>query len=149
MELPYSNFHILNSESGVATLPTVFTLMILILAVVVGMTAWSMSEMFSSESQNQSSKALFYAEAGAKDALMRIARNKNYSTSTYQLSFVSSGCATDEGCATITVSSAMSPKVITSDGQVNNNIRKIKVDVYFDGDSNGEITNVNWQEITD
>ncbi|MEK9154832.1 MAG: hypothetical protein AAB596_02080 [Patescibacteria group bacterium] len=142
-----------NSQKGAATLPTIIALTILILAVGIGITAVSFTESFISAGQNQSTRALFYAEAGARDALMRIARNKNYyctspSAGCYQIDFVSSGCSTNEGCAKITVSDASSPKVIISEGRVNSNIRKVQADVYFDAAFNGEINNIQWQELT-
>ena len=142
-----------SNNSGVASLPTVIVLMILILAIGVGIAAMSFSENIISMGQKQSSAALLYAEAGARDALIRIARNKNYSTSAYQLVFVTDGCLADEGCATITVStgvvSSLDPKIINSEGRVRSNFRKIKVEVVLDSFSNGEIVSAKWQEIVD
>ena len=145
-----------NSQKGVATLPTIIALAILILAIGVGITALSFSEIFITAGQNNALKALDYAEAGAKDALMRIARNKNYDcviVNCYSVDFISNGCADSSGCAKVSVSSGdgslSDPKVITSKGQVNGNIRQIQVDVFYDVLLSGEIATTTWKEITD
>ncbi len=151
--LKIKKFKIKNRHKGIATLPVVVAVVVLTLAVTIGITVMSLSEIFSSASSNQSSRALIYAESGAKDALIRIARNKDYTCDTpssgcYQIEFVSSGCTTNDGCAKITVSAASSPKIIISEGRVKNNIRKIQVDVSFDASLNGQILSTSWQELT-
>ncbi|MEK7212392.1 MAG: hypothetical protein AAB686_01820 [Patescibacteria group bacterium] len=125
---------------------------ILISAIAIGLSTLALNDAFISAGRSQSSNAIQYAEAGAKDALVRIARNKNYvcdtpSAGCYSIEFVANGCSANDGCARITVSSGTSPKTIVSTGQVKDNIRRIQVDAYLDG--NGEITSVNWQELTD
>ncbi|MEK7149898.1 MAG: hypothetical protein AAB757_02930 [Patescibacteria group bacterium] len=145
-----------NSQKGVATLPTIIALAILILAIGVGITALSFSEIFITAGQNNALKALDYAEAGAKDALMRIARNKNYacaSADCYSIDFLSNGCADNSGCARISVSAGVgsqaAPKIIVSKGQVNGNIRQTEVNVFYDVSLSGEIATTTWKEITD
>lgn len=144
-------FPVLNSAKGVASLPTILALTILILAIGIGVTSISFTESFISAGQNQSLKAFIYAEDGAGDALEKIARNKNYSGS-YTIDFVSNGCSDNEGCASITVTSGAGstadPKIITSNGRVKSNVRKIQVDVVFDASLNGEISSTTWREIT-
>jgi Tfp pilus assembly protein PilX len=137
---------------GAATLPTVMALTILIAALSAGLAAMTVAEGIISQGSWQSSRALFYAEAGAKDALMRIARDKKYTCATpssgcYQIDFTTNGCSNNEGCAKITVSAATSPKVIISEGRVKGNVRKTQVSVTFDGSANGQIQSVSWQEI--
>ena len=149
-----SKSYILKPNDGVASLPIIMGLTLLILAVGVSITALGFTESFIVAGQKQSSEALFYAEAGARDALMKIIRNKNYSElSGYQIAFVSDGCTSNDGCAIITVSSgdgsALDPKIINSEGRGKNNIRKIRVEVIFDDSLNGEIKNANWQEVID
>ena len=53
--------------------------LLMILAIIVGITAVTFNESFVAQGGVQSGKALYYAEVGARDALVRIARNKNYS----------------------------------------------------------------------
>lgn len=144
-------FFVLNSAKGAASLPTILALAILILAIGIGVTSISFTESLISAGQSQSLKAFVYAEAGAGDALEKIARNKNYSGN-YNIDFVSGGCSNNEGCAAITVTSGIGssadPKIITSSGRVKSNVRKIQVDVVFDSSLNGEISTTTWREIT-
>jgi len=139
---------------GVATLPIVFVLAFFLLAVIVSIAAISFNESVVAQGAVFGSRALFYAEAGARDALIRISRNKNYScpspsTGCYQIDFTENGCSNNEGCAKITVSAEVSPKIVVSEGRIKNNIRKVRVEVIFDGQQNGEIQSVNWREIVD
>lgn len=139
---------------GAAALPSVIFLVFLILVIGISISTISFSEIMVSLGSLKSNKALRYAEAGAKDALERIVRNKNYacaspSTGCYQIDFVTSGCSTNDGCARITVSSASNPKVVVSEGRVENYIHRVQVEVTFDSSQNGEITAINWQELTD
>lgn len=143
-------FH--SDKKGSATLPTIIAFTILIVAMSTSLASTSIVENFINHGFMQSSKAHVYAEAGAKDALMRIARNKNYacdapSSGCYEINFISQGCSTNDGCARITVSASSSPKIIISEGRVKDNIRKIRVEASFDASSNGKIENINWQEV--
>lgn len=140
---------------GVATLPTIMALTILILVVGLSIAEISITESFISLGQKQSSQALSYAETGARDALIRIARDKNYtctSTDCYTIDMVENGCATGDGCAAVTVSSGagtvVDPRIITSRGEVKDNIRRIQVSVVLDAAGNGEIVSTAWQELT-
>jgi Tfp pilus assembly protein PilX len=141
------------SQRGAAALPAVFALLILIISVIIILSAMSIAGSQISSLSLKSQKALNYAEAGARDALLRIARDKTYtcaapSDGCYQIEFTTNGCSTNEGCAKITVSSATSPKVIVSDGYSGTNIRKIQVNITFDASGNGEILSTAWSEIT-
>ncbi len=144
------------SCKGVATLPTVMLLGIITLTIVVSLATVSFSESFISQSGAQSSKALFYAEAGARDALIRVARDKNYTctaTDCYEIPFVSGGCgASLSGCVRISVSAGVGtvgdPKIITSKGLMQNSIRTINVSVVLDANANGEIATTTWSENT-
>ena len=141
---------------GIATLPTVLIIGVLVLAIAVSIATLSLNESFISQGQSQSSKALFYAESGARDALVRIARNKTYICTVadcYLIPFVTNGCATSlDGCAKVTVSSGIGsiidPKVITSKGQAGNATRIINVSVVLDASSQGTIATTTWSEDT-
>lgn len=142
-----------SGNKGAAALPTVIALTILIVAMSASLASTSLVDSFMAYGFAQSSKAYVYAEAGAKDALVRIARDKKYTCDTpssgcYEINFVSGGCLSNEGCAKITVSASSSPKVIISEGRNNDNIRKVRVEVTFDASQNGKIDSVNWQEVT-
>jgi hypothetical protein len=148
-------------NQGIATLPTVVVIGLMALAVVVSITSLSLNELLTSQGQAQSTSALFYAEGGARDALIKIARNKNYvcsSTDCYSVDFVSGGCSASTDCARITVSSGIGtsadPKIITSKGVMKASTRTIQVTVLLDGGTttpsaqNGEITSATWTEVT-
>ncbi len=148
--------HVKGCLPGIATLPTVMLLGIVTLAVAVSLATVSFSESFISQSGTQSSKALFYAESGARDALIRIARDKNYVCSTvdcYEIAFVTNGCGSPLlGCARVSVDIGTgtpgSPKIITSKGLMQSSSRTINVSVIFDTDGNGEIATTTWSENT-
>lgn len=142
---------------GVASLPIVLVFGILIVAIGVGITALAFTEGVIAQGGYQSSRALLYAEGGARDALMRVARNKNYacaSPNCYSLDFATGGCSSGNACARISVSAGVGsladPKVVTSKGQAGFNTRALQAQVIFDSDSNqeGRIATTTWQELT-
>ncbi|HTW97111.1 MAG TPA: hypothetical protein VMD74_05655 [Candidatus Methylomirabilis sp.] len=140
---------------GFATIPTILAVSALILIAATGIAAITYTQNSTSVVERRSETAWRYAEAGAQDALMRIARNKNYSCVTvdcYSLDLADNGCANGAGCATVSVSAgtgtAGDPKVITAKGIVQNNTREVEAQVIFDAAGNGEISSVVWQELT-
>jgi hypothetical protein len=146
------------TKNGIATLPTVIVIGMMALAVAVSITAMSFNELLISQGSAQSSSALFYAEAGARDALTRIARNKNYTCSSadcYTIDFIANGCANGTDCAKVTVSAGVGttadPKIITSKGVMKATMRRMQVSVVLDGGGgagNGAITATSWAELT-
>lgn len=147
-----------HTKHGLATLPTVIILSAMALVVVVGITTVSLTESFISQGATQSAKALLYAEGGARDALTKIARKKDYTCSSsdcYTIDFVSGGCAGAlDGCAKVSVSAAAgttaAPKIITSKGVVKDNTRTLQVSVVLDSGTaaDGKITSTSWSEVT-
>ena len=148
-------------NQGIATLPTVMVIGLLTLAIIVSITALTFNELLTSQGAAQSSTALFYAEAGARDALVRIARDKNYRCDgydCYEVEFVANGCADSTGCAKIDTSAGLGtsadPIVIQSQGVVGASTRTVQVTVLLDNGTtdaslqNGEITSVVWTELT-
>lgn len=156
----HRHFRLSTQSRGVATLPTVILLGVLALAVAVGVTTLSFTELFISQGSAQSSRALFYAEAAARDALIKIARNKNYTCSgsapdyCYTIDFSTNGCSLVNDCAKVAVSTGTgatgNPKIITSKGTMKSSTRTLQVSVVLDGGTvgNGEITSAVWSEVT-
>lgn len=145
----------MNNVRGLAAVPTVLALGIVIVALAVGVTAMTVSDSLVSQGALQSGRARLFAEAGARDALIRIARNKNYECALpalpmgcYSLDMITSGCASNRGCARVTVTGQASPKTIRVDGRVGGNIRKIEVIATLDAQGNGEILSTTWNELT-
>jgi len=158
---------IIIKNKGIATLPTVIVLGMMILAVVVSMTSMTLSGLMISQGSTQSSNALFYAEAGARDALTKIARDKTYVCSItnscntvgyYSLDFITNGCANNTDCAQVSVSAGIGtttdPKIIVSKGIMKTSTRRMQVSVVLDNGTtdasiqNGEITGTTWTELT-
>lgn len=142
-------------SSGVASIPIVLVFGILIVAVGVGITAISFTEGVIAQGGYQSARALLYAEGGARDALVRLARDKNYTCATtdcYSVNFAANGCSSGTACARVSVSAGVGsladPKVVVSKGQVGLNSRSLQVDVIFDSAQNGEIATTTWREFT-
>jgi len=148
-------------NKGIAALPTVIVIGVMALAVVVSITSISLNELYISQGQSQSSSAFFYADSGARDALLRIARKKNYVCSTtdcYTIDFVTNGCANATDCAKVSVSSGLGttadPKIITSKGIMGSSSRTLQINVILDSGTttaslqNGEITSTTWTELT-
>ena len=135
-------------EKGVATIPLVLALTIFIIAVgaVISITAFNENNI--SQDFYSSSQALTYAKAGAQDALIKIARNGDYTSTGYNIDFVENGCNTNSGCATVTVASVTSPKTIISQGRMNNNIRKVQVIVPLDTNWKIDDDNIVSSELT-
>jgi Tfp pilus assembly protein PilX len=143
------------NQDGVATLPTIMALSILILVIGIGITALTFSETFIQSSQKQSALALRYAEAGAKDALLRITKNKNYNCPTadcYAIDMVSGGCSGGTGCAKVSVSAGVGssgdPKIITAKGEFGTSTRRVQVEVQYDSNLFGKINSTVWTELT-
>ena len=149
-------------NKGIATLPTMMVIGMVALAVVVSVTAITFNELLISQGSAQSASALFYAESGARDALMKIARDKNYTCSAadcYSIDFVEGGCANGTDCSLVSVSSGVGttadPKIITSKGIMRASIRTMQVSVILDDGTtdvslqNGEITSSSWAELVE
>lgn len=132
-------------KPGVASIPTVFVLIALIVSAGVIISSISISDNSSVSQAGNSDKALNYAQLGTKDALEKIVRNKDYSGS-YNLEMVSGGCVDPfKGCVNVVVDTGSNPKIINSEGQMGEVKRKIQVNVNLD--DNGLITNYTWQEL--
>ena len=157
----YKNFE-KNKKKGMATLPTIMVLGMITLAIAVSITSIAFNESLTSQGSSQSSRALSYAEAGARDALLKISLNKDYSctsTDCYSIDFTTDGCSLISGCAKVSVSAdpgdVLSPKLITSKGIVNLSMRTIEVRVVLDEGTNvpelqhGLITSTTWKEKLD
>jgi hypothetical protein len=146
---------LLSQQRGVASVPIVMAFGILIVAIGVGITTLSYLETMAARGSYDSARALIYANAGARDALERVARNKLYACATddcYSLDMISSGCTVGNACTYVSVSSgagtSTDPKVITARGVSGLSVRSLQASVLFDANEDGEISSVQWSEIT-
>ncbi len=155
------NFQPSTRSRGIATLPTVMVMGVIALAIAIGITAVALTESFISQGSAQSSRALFYAESGARDALVKIARNKNYTCSTtdcYTIDFSTNGCSLGNDCAKVSVSigtgTTADPKIVTAKGIMKSSTRTLRVSVILDAGTTdatlqyGAVTSVTWTELT-
>ncbi|OGE83591.1 MAG: hypothetical protein A3B23_03050 [Candidatus Colwellbacteria bacterium RIFCSPLOWO2_01_FULL_48_10] len=136
------------SRDGEISIILILGLTAAIVVVGVGALSFSSNESLISGSFGKSSRAMAYAEAGARDALARISRNRDYTAGVYTIDISSptGSCATVlDGCASVRVDGTTSPKIITSIGTAGTATRKIQVDASYD--SNGVITNKTWMEV--
>lgn len=149
----------ISKNKGIATLPAVMVIGMMALAVVVSITSIALNELIISQGQIQSGTALYYAEGGARDALVRIARNKKYTcdidnlcntevndTHSYFIDFVADGCSNNSNCAEVSVSGNDTIKTITSKGIIKSISRSVQVVANLD--TNGKITSTVWSELT-
>ena len=94
--------------------------------------------------QDKANNAFYIADAGVKDAMQKIARNKNFANAGYDLIF------TGDSKATIIVvkdSPAVGKSEIISAGVAGNNTKKIKAVVNVG--VNGDVTPDSWEEMAE
>lgn len=135
----------MNCAKGVAALPTILIIAMVILLVGIGISSSGFIEGLSSFGELENKKALFAAESGAKDAFERIVKNKNCNVGASP-TCLNYSLSVGDGTASIAISGS-DIKTIISSGTVNNIIAKIKVIVSFD--QYGKATQTSWQQITD
>ena len=139
-QIPNSNT---NSNNGAAALPTIIIIAMIILLAGIGAASSGFVENLISYSELESKKALFAAEAGAKDAFKRIGRNKNCNT---DAPITCAGYSINVGDATSTITvSGGDNKTILSSGQVGSIEVRIQVEIYFD--QNNKVIQSSWKQL--
>jgi len=134
----------INFEQGIATLPTILVLTALVMSVGILLTTISGAENSAAAAWSASNIAGNHAGLGARDGLLRVARNKNL-VSSYELALVAGGCSAPyEGCASVVIAAGSNPKKITSTGRVGSYVRKVIVDATID--QAGQVTGFSWTE---
>lgn len=139
-----------------ALLATVVVVLLVLVAVGLSMISSGIFEGFMSESQSVSNEAYISAESGVKDALMRLARNKGYSSSGY---YLPAGCTLNgaSACARVIVeiygaTSACSQSIssgqdcVIATGTLGGKTRKIETILNVNA-ANGKITTASRREI--
>lgn len=134
----------ITEKTGLAALPTVVVIAIIVLVAGIGVLGTGMVENALTFGEKESREALYAAEAGAHDATLRVLRNKDCnnggapSCSSYTL-------AVGEASANITVAGATSPKTIVSTGTRQNKTRQIRITAEID--ANNKVTITSWVEV--
>lgn len=130
---------------GVAALPTIILIAMVILLAAVGVSSSGFIEGLISYGELESKKTLFAAEVGARDAFERVVRSKRCnidaspSCSSYSL-------IVDDATASIVVSGSGNVRTIVSTGQIGVIKSKIQVEISFD--ANDKATQTSWKQIT-
>lgn len=133
-------------ESGVAALPAILIITLILLTVGVMMASTGVIESVISFSQKKSTESFYLAEAGLKDTLMKIARNKNY-VSVDDTSCSGGVCTLvfDEDKKTEITVTGTDPKTVTVTGSVGKIKRTISNVVNVN--TYGKVTNQSWGEV--
>ncbi|MEI7498444.1 MAG: hypothetical protein WCK11_04130 [Candidatus Falkowbacteria bacterium] len=132
------------NQSGIASLPIIIILLSVVMLMAAVMASLAEQNRSTSADQRDSGLALSFAKAGAEDALLAIARDKNFNQ-TYQLALVENGCSAPlNGCVNVSVDVGSSPKKITARGQYREYVRIITAEPMID--VSGAITSINWQQ---
>ena len=132
------------NKNGVAALPAIIVIAMVILLVGVGISSTGFIENLSSYGELENKKALAAAEAGASDAFERLVRNKNCNSGTLPT------CQNylmliNNVNVNIEITDADTEKIITSIGQIG--FKKVKIQVIISFDINGKATQKSWKEI--
>src|SRR3989338_7236597 len=93
-----------NDSRGVALLPLVFVFAGLVVTVALAFSAISIAQSIAVESEFGAARALHYAETGLNDALMRLARDREYRCSAddcYTIPFAPDGCTQNIACVVV------------------------------------------------
>jgi len=143
--LPTTNYQLpTTSKRGQAALSFVFLIGVIVLSIGVAVAFLANSFLNSGYGYQAANRAMAVASAGAEDALMRLARNKDFSSvSSYSVPVSSSS-------ASVTVnqnSPAAGQAKIVSSATVFFQQRKIQVVVSVDG-TTGQISLISWQLLT-
>ena len=150
--------HFSRKADGMAMLATVLILMLIIVAVGLSMISSGLFEGVMSENERQSQEAHLATTGGAKDAMMRIARNKNFATSSgYFIPSDPSDCSLygSTACAKVIVekdsASVCSQSIsagqdcVISLGTLANSARKVEVILNVNATS-GKMIMQSWNE---
>ena len=141
----YANGARPDKKEGLAALPTVAVIALIVLVAGLGVLGTGIVEDALTSGESESREALYAAEAGAHDAIERIVRNSacnnggTPSCSSYTLTV-------GDAAASISVAGATSPKTITSTGTRKNKTRQIQVTLTIGVNNKATVTS--WVEIT-
>ncbi|MFA6417329.1 MAG: hypothetical protein WCW61_04010 [Patescibacteria group bacterium] len=136
-------------KSGVASIPLVLGLLILIISVGLFISSISLSDSLATSNQDKSNLALEYAQIGAKEALVKIARQPcNSCSNSFQIETLVGGCSGGiAGCITVDYAPLTAPTsseiVITSEGHIYDISRTVQVNAILD--NYGKIASYTWQ----
>ncbi|MEK7452994.1 MAG: pilus assembly PilX N-terminal domain-containing protein [Patescibacteria group bacterium] len=145
----------LKYNKGIAAISSILVIITLTLFIGLSAATSGITEGILSQSQKESQESYFIAESGVYDAIIRIARNKNYSSGGY---FIPLGCVLNSSgrCSKVIVEKnaqtlcsqviSFGKSCIISIGTINNKSKTVEVILNVNA-VNGKIDIVSWKEI--
>lgn len=130
------------SPKGIAALLAIVGVAALVLLIATGLSLSNFLENDASSAREKHREAFFVAEAGVHEAIQRITRNKDYTTTITQANFP---IVTSPDTLSVTVAGTTT-KTITAMAVIKNRTAKIQATV--DVDPNGLVTITSWQELS-
>lgn len=134
-----------NSQKGAMALGSILALSAILLASGLALALSGFIQGDIVFNQDKANGAFYIADAGVKDAMQKIARNKNYESAGYDLVF-----AGDSKATIVVTPSAGKTEIISTglvgSGVIGGNTKKIRAVVNVS--VNGEVTPDTWREIT-
>ncbi|MBI4281502.1 hypothetical protein HY625_01635 [Candidatus Uhrbacteria bacterium] len=132
----------LHDSRGIAALLAIVGVAALVLLIVISISVGNFFENDASSARQKNREAFFVAEAGVHEAIQRITRNKDYTTTITQDTFP---IVSSPDTLSVTVTGTTT-KTITATAVVKNRTGKIQATVTVD--SNGLVTIASWQELS-
>ena len=140
----HSTFYILHSPKGQAALSFVFIVGVIVLSIALTVAFLAASFLNSGYGYQTAKRAMAVASAGAEDALIKLARNKDFSS----VSSYSVPVGSDSASVTVTQNSPVAGQAkIISSATAFFQQRKIQVVVSVDSNT-GQISLISWQLLT-
>lgn len=141
----------INNEKGAMAMSSILALSLILLALGLAMAFSGFIQSDITYNQDKAAIAFYAAEAGAKDAMEKIVRNKNYDSAGYVLDLPNSS-ANVAVCHNNNI--IVCPNIIAdrteifSTGAAGGNIKKVRVvlNTDFDGNGYGKVTIESWEE---
>lgn len=134
-------------KKGAASIPLVLGIGILVFLIAISVTSVETARIYLTQANTDGAQAMQYAEIGERDALMQLARNRNFGTTTpavYVIDMATSGCATLRACVQVAVSSGegtiTSPKIVSALGYYRNARKGLQATVVFDNTGWGALS---------
>ena len=136
-----------NNKRGAITLLSVLTLSAILLSIGTAMAFLSFFQNDASRDQEDATASFYIAESGIKDALLKIARNKNYGTTPSSYVITEENGQTDVEIDFLSFATETTPGQIriTSTGNIADTFKKIEAIVNIEID--GVIKVSSWKEL--
>lgn len=131
--------------TGVAALPTIMVIALIVLVAGIGVMSTGFVENAVTFGEEESREALYAAESGIHDAVLRINRNKNCESAGIP-ACASYSFPVGAASVAVAVTGAGSPKTVLATGTIKNKTRRIQATATIDG--NNKVIVSAWTELT-